>query len=169
VVAFWLCWGALVAQRLEELVRARGNTRRLLQQGAVEVAGGHYPLMVLLHLGWFAGWLAEAQICGVSWNPAWWPLALAGQGLRLWAQAVLGPRWTTRILVVPGELPVQHGPFALLRHPNYLGVVFELLAFPMIFGAWRTALAASLLNAALLSWRIRQEERAWSATTPSGN
>ena len=156
-------------QRLEELVRARRNTRRLLQQGGMEVAPGHDALMVLLHLSWFAGWLTEMHLWPGAWNPAWLPLALAGQGLRLWTQAVLGPRWTTRILVVPGEAPVGKGPFAFLRHPNYLGVVAELWAFPMLFGAWRTACIASLLNAALLSWRIRQEERAWKASTPSGN
>jgi methyltransferase len=89
-------------------------------------------------------------------------LALAGvvaaQALRRWAMATLGPRWTTRVVVVPGLPPVTGGPYRLLRHPNYVAVVLELALLPCIRGAWWTALGFSLANAALLAIRIRAEE-----------
>ncbi|MBN9416399.1 MAG: hypothetical protein J0I12_13225 [Candidatus Eremiobacteraeota bacterium] len=157
-LAFWLL---LVFQRLAEVRRARHNTRKLLKEGAHEFAPRHYPIMVLLHVLWFAAWLYEGLHQGVSWNPHWLAPALAGQALRAWAQRSLGPRWTTRILVFRHEQPMRHGPFRFLRHPNYVGVVLELLSFPLVFGAWRTALGLSLANALLLSWRIRMEDKAW--------
>lgn len=161
MVSFLGLWLVLVLQRLDEVRRARLNTAALLRQGAREFAGAHYPLMVALHTLWFAAWLIEVILSGAAWNPVWWAPALAGQILRGWTRATLGRRWTTRILVLAGEQPCRRGPFVWLRHPNYLGVVLELLAFPMLVGAWRTALVFTLLNAALLGWRIRQEELAW--------
>ena len=166
MVAFAWLWGLLVAQRLAEVARARRHTRRLLQRGAREYAPGHYPIMVALHCAWFAGWLAEVLIWGAHWQTAWLAPALAGQGLRWWAQNTLGERWTTRILVIPQEQPVSGGPFRFLRHPNYIGVVLELGSFPMLLGAWRSALVFSLANAILMRWRITMEEQAWKQ---SGN
>ena len=166
MVAFAGVWLLLVIQRLAEVARARRHTRRLLERGAYEFAPGHYPVMVAVHTGWFACWLAEALLRGVAWQPAWLAPALAGQGLRWWAQTTLGERWTTRILILPREQPVISGPFRFLRHPNYVGVVLELAAFPLLFGAWRTALLFTLANAILLRWRIMMEERAWN---PSGD
>lgn len=161
MVTFLSVWLTLVLQRLAEVRRARQNTRKLLKEGAREFAPRHYPVMVLIHLCWFAGWLFEGIVHGVHWDARWLLPALLGQALRAWAQQVLGHRWTTRILVFRDEQPVHHGPFRIFRHPNYLGVVLELLSFPMMFGAWRTALLMSLANGALLSWRIRKEEQAW--------
>lgn len=164
MVTFALFWLALIAQRLAEVDRARRNTERLRKLGGREFASGHYPLMVALHTAWFAAWLAEVIQYGPHWQSQWLGLALVGQGLRWWAQSVLGQRWTTRIIVIPGEKPVTDGPFRWCPHPNYLGVVLELLAFPLLFGAWRTALAFSLANAFLLQWRITMEERAWKTS-----
>lgn len=160
-MTFLALWLALVAQRLEEVARARRNTAALKQRGAREWASGHYPLMVALHTLWFVCWLGETPHPG--WNPGWLAPALAGQLLRAWTQATLGSRWTTRVLTVPRELPVTNGPFRYFRHPNYLGVCLELLSFPMLTGAWRTAVVFSLLNAALLSHRVRCEEAAWKS------
>ena len=161
MVTFLSFWLLLVLQRLAEVRQARRNTRKLIREGAREFAPRHYPLMVLLHIGWFAGWLWEVLTYGVGWDGRWLVPALAGQLLRAWAQRILGERWTTRILVFRHEQPVDHGPFRYLRHPNYLGVALELLSFPLLFGAWRTALLISLANTLLLRWRIRMEELAW--------
>jgi methyltransferase len=117
--------------------------------------------MVAVHTVWFAGWLTEVLIWGTHWHLAWLAPAVAGQGLRWWAQTTLGERWTTRILVLSQEQAVRSGPFRFLRHPNYVGVVLELGSFPMLSGSWRTALCISLANAALLRWRISMEEKAW--------
>ena len=161
MVNFLVFWLLLVLQRLAEVRRARHNTRKLLKEGAREFAPRHYPVMVCIHVLWFAAWLLEVIHQGVTWNPNWLVPALAGQALRAWAQRSLGPRWTTRILVFRHEQPMEHGPFRFLRHPNYVGVVLELLSFPLLFGAWRTALVATLANGLLLGWRIRMEDKAW--------
>jgi methyltransferase len=145
-------------QRLAELVIARRNTRDLLARGAHEFAPGHYPLIVAVHAAWLAAlwWLAPGK-------PVSWPLialfVLLQLG-RVWVLATLGRRWTTRIIVVPGERLVARGPFRLVRHPNYLVVAGEIAVLPLAFGLWQVALLFSLLNAAVLFIRIRAEERA---------
>jgi len=63
--------------------------------------------------------------------------------------------WNVRIWVVPEAALVRRGPYRFLQHPNYLAIAIELMAAPMIFGAWRTAILVSLLNLAALRVRIR--------------
>jgi methyltransferase len=155
---------ALVAtQRLLELVLSRRNERRVRARGAVERGRGHYPLMVALHALWIASTLVEGILRGPE-VPALWPVPLAlfllAQALRYWAVFSLGESWNTRILVVPDAKLVRRGPYKYLDHPNYVVVVMEILAFPLIFGAWVTALVFTGLNAALLYVRIREENRA---------
>jgi methyltransferase len=155
---------ALVAtQRLLEFVLSRRNERRVRARGAVERGRGHYPLMVALHALWIASTLVEGILRGPE-VPALWPVPLAlfllAQALRYWAVFSLGESWNTRILVVPDAKLVRRGPYKYLDHPNYVVVVVEILAFPLIFGAWVTALVFTALNAALLYVRIREEDRA---------
>jgi methyltransferase len=155
---------ALVAtQRLLELVLSRRNERRIRARGAVERGRGHYPLMVALHALWIASTLVEGILRGPE-VPALWPVPLAlfllAQALRYWSVFSLGESWNTRILVVPGAKLVRCGPYKYLDHPNYMVVVVEILAFPLIFDAWVTALVFTALNAALLYVRIREEDRA---------
>jgi len=151
-------------ERLAELPVARANTKRLLAAGGHEVAPGHYPLIVALHAGWLAAlWLLALD------RPVSVPLLAAFLLVevgRLWVLSTLGKRWTTRIIVVPGETLVRTGPFRLLNHPNYAVVIAEIALLPLVFGLWRTALAFSLLNALLLTIRIREENRALSACRP---
>jgi methyltransferase len=151
---------ALVAlQRLGELLYAARNARALRRRGAVEHGSGHYPLFVALH----AAWLVAILLAVPPETPVAW-LPLAGfcvlQGLRLWVVATLGPYWTTRIFTVPGAPLVRSGPYRLLRHPNYAVVIGEIALLPLAFGAWRIAILFSILNLALLVWRVRIEERA---------
>ena len=150
-------------QRLLELAYSRRNERRLRARGAVERGAGHYPLMVGLHVLWLVSTLAEGLLRGPE-IPAWWPLPLAAfllvQPLRYWAIVSLGTNWTTRVLVVPGVKLVKGGPYRYLPHPNYVVVAVEVLTFPLIFGAWITALVFSVLNATILFVRIRTENRA---------
>jgi methyltransferase len=156
---------ALVAlQRLLELGLSRRNERILRARGAVERGQGHHPLIVALHALWLLSTLVEGISRRDSDLPALRPLPLAlfllVQPLRYWAILSLGENWNTRILVVPGAKLVGRGPYRFLRHPNYVVVVVEILTFPLIFGAWITALVFSMLNAILLSARIRDENRA---------
>ncbi len=150
-------------QRLVELVLARRNERRARARGAVERGRGHYLLIVALHSLWLLATLIEGLLRGPE-LPALWPVPLAlfllVQPLRYWALVSLGERWNTKILVVPGAKPIRRGPYKYLRHPNYVVVVVEILTFPLIFGAWVTALVCTVLNAAVLWVRIREENRA---------
>jgi methyltransferase len=157
---------ALVAvQRLFELVLARRNERRARARGAVERGQRHYLLIVALHTLWLVCTLVEGLLRGPE-LPAFWPVPLAlfllVQPLRYWAIFTLGESWNTKILVLPGEKLIRHGPYRYLDHPNYVVVVVEILTFPLMFGAWITALVFTVLNAAILSVRIRDENRALS-------
>ena len=157
----WL-WGLLTLvalQRLGELVYARRNTARLLAQGGHEVGGGHYPVIVLLHLAWLA---AMAFAIPAETEPQWLLLAvfLLLQAARLWVIASLGPYWTTRIITLPQAPLVRHGPYRFLRHPNYLVVALEIAVLPLAFGAWQIAVIFSLLNGLALAQRVRIEEAA---------
>ena len=148
--------------RLLELAYARRNTRRLLAMGGHEVAPGHYPLIVSLHVAWFAA----MALCIRPDHPAsLWLLGLFAilQVMRAWAIHSLGPSWTTRIITVPGAPLVRTGPYRWLHHPNYLVVMGEIATLPAAFGAWRIALAFSLLNASVLAWRVHCEELALAA------
>ena len=145
-------------ERLAELWLARRNTKALMANGAVEVAAGHYPLIVLLHAMWLAGlWLLGWQ---QSVGTVWLAIFLVLQVLRVWVLATLGPRWTTRIIVQPGLPLVASGPYRLLSHPNYVVVVGEIAVLPMCLGLPWYALVFSIANAAVLTIRIRAENAA---------
>lgn len=149
----------LVAQRLAELAWSRRNERRLRARGAVEHGAAHYPLIVALH----GGLLAVLALLAPGDRPIalpWLALLLALQPLRAWALLTLGERWTTRVLVLPGTPPVGHGPYRLLRHPNYLVVALEVPVIALAAGEPWAALGFGLANLALLGLRIRVEDRA---------
>jgi len=153
----------VTAQRLAELAIAQRNTRRLLAAGGVERGAGHYPLMVGLHAAWLAGlWLLA---WGRPANLAWLAVYLLLEVLRVWVLMSIGRRWTTRIIVVPGETLVRKGPYRFIPHPNYAVVVGEIAVLPLVFGLTVYALVFSLLNASLLWVRIRTESAALSEAT----
>jgi methyltransferase len=151
-------------ERLIEVNTARRNAEWSFERGGTEHGGGHYPVMVLLHAGLLAGCLAEVHYAGRPFIAALaWPmlvLVVAAQALRWWCVAVLGPRWNTRVIVVPGMPLVDRGPYRLMRHPNYLAVVVEGAALPLVHGAWITALCFTLANVPLLAVRLRCENAA---------
>jgi len=148
----------VTAQRLGELVLARRNTARLMARGAVEVAPGHYPLVVGLHAAWLAGlwWFGLGRDVDLAWLAVFAVLQL----LRVWVLVTLGPRWTTRIVVLPGEPLVRAGPYRFLGHPNYCVVVGEILVLPLAFGLVWYGVVFTILNAAVLAIRITAENRA---------
>ena len=156
---------ALVAlERLAELVVAKRNAAWSFANGGVEHGKEHYPFMVLLHTSFLIGAPLEVCLLERPFLP-WlgWPclaLAVATQALRWWVITTLGPRWNTRVIVIPNLPPVVGGPFRYLQHPNYLAVVVEGLVLPLFHTAWITALVFTVLNALLLRERIRVEDRA---------
>jgi methyltransferase len=137
----------------------------------VETGKGHYPFMVLLHTGLLAGCLVEAIVADRPFIPAlgWTMLAvvLLAQGLRWWCITVLGPQWNTRVIVVPELALVASGPYRWFRHPNYVAVVAEGVALPLVHDAWITAVVFTLLNVPLLAVRIRAEEAALATAAPT--
>jgi len=148
-------------QRLGELIIARRNTARLLSQGAVEVAPGHYPLLVGLHTAWLLGlWYFVVARSLASPDPILITVFFALQGLRVWVLMTLGSRWTTRIIVLPGERLVDRGPYRWLSHPNYCVVAGEILVLPLAFGLVWYGVVFSVLNLALLWVRIGAENKA---------
>ena len=148
-------------QRLGELALSRHNTAKLLARGAIEVGARHYPLLVSVHAAWLVALWMWGRDQAVDLT------ALAGfvalQGLRLWILATLGSRWTTRIIVLPGEPLVVSGPYRYFSHPNYAVVAGEIALLPVALHLPVTALVFTALNAAVLWIRIRAEARALSS------
>lgn len=154
----WVVLALVALQRVVELFYSARNTRRLLANGGVETGTVQYPFIVALHAAWLA---SMAVLIPADTPPNWWLLGAyaALQPVRVWTIATLGPYWTTRIISVPGRPLVLSGPYRFLRHPNYVVVCAEIALLPLAFGAVEIAIVFSILNASLLSWRIRVEER----------
>ena len=155
---------AVGLERLAELVVSKRNAAWALARGGVEHGRGHYPAMVLLHTGLLVGAVAEVWLLDRPFIPAlgWTMLVLviASQALRWWCIGSLGRQWNTRVIVVPGLSLVTRGPYRYLRHPNYVAVVVEGAALPLVHSAWLTAVTFTALNAVLLAVRIRVEDNA---------
>ena len=156
--------GLVAVMRLAELAVSRRNIARLRARGAVEVGRSLYPWMVAVHTGFLLSCVAEVWLLDRRMIPTVAVLALAlltaAAALRYWVMATLGDRWSTRVMILPDSRPVDGGPFRWLRHPNYLAVVVEFVALPMVHTAWLTALVFSAANALVLDRRIRTEEAA---------
>ncbi|MET7648294.1 isoprenylcysteine carboxyl methyltransferase family protein [Streptomyces sp. NPDC005426] len=162
---------AVAAERLAELAVALRNTRWAMARGGTESGRSHYPAMVALHTALLAGCLVEAGLADRPFAPLpGWPMVavvVAAQTLRWWCIRTLGPRWNTRVIVVPGLPLVTGGPYRLLRHPNYVAVAAEGIALPLVHGAWLTAVLFTVLNAALMVVRVRCEEAALAGGVPA--
>lgn len=166
----------VAVERVAELVVSARNLAWSRQRGGREHSGGHYPVMVALHSGLLVGALLEARLAGRRPRRGLMvPMlgVLAGsQALRWWCIGALGPQWNTRIVVVPGMPVVRRGPYRWAgtrwsRHPNYVAVVAEGIALPLVGSAWVTAAAFTALNLPLLAVRIRAEEAAMAELDPA--
>jgi methyltransferase len=159
----------LAGMRLVELAISRRNIAQLRARGAVEAGAGHYPWMVALHAAFLIACPLEVWLLDRPWLPAlsaaMVALLIAAAALRYWVIATLGDRWSTRIVLVPGDPPVTAGPFRVLRHPNYLAVVVEFVALPLVHTAWLSAVIFSFANAMVLRRRVLVEEAALAQYT----
>jgi methyltransferase len=162
--AYVVLIAAVALERLAELVVSVRNLRWSKARGGREYGQGHYPAMVVLHTALLVACLLETGLLHRPIVAALaWPMfvvVLLTQGLRWWCIATLGPRWNTRVVVVPGLALVARGPYRRLRHPNYVAVVVEGVALPLVGSAWLTAIVFTALNAVLLRVRIRTEDAA---------
>ena len=161
---FTLLIVAVVLERLAELVVSKRNAAWSFERGGVETGQRHYVVMVVLHSGFLVGALVEVWLREPEFVPAlgWTMLALvvASQALRWWCIATLGHQWNTRVIVVPGLPRVTGGPYRFMSHPNYVAVVVEGFALPLVHSAWITAIVFTVCNAVLLSVRLRVENQA---------
>jgi len=168
VIPYLVFLGLVAVERMFELALSRRNAAWAFSQSGVEHGRGHFAAMKLLHTGFFAACALEVVLLERPFLP--WlgfpmlALAVGAQALRYWAIASLGKRWNVRVITIPGMSLSTAGPFRFLRHPNYLAVVLEGIAIPLIHTAYLTALGFSLLNALMLRTRIRCEERALGLT-----
>jgi methyltransferase len=170
-VLFTVLVAAVALERLAELVVSKRNAAWSFERGGVETGQRHYLVMVVLHTGLLVGALLEAWLLRPEFHPALgYPmlaLVLASQALRWWCIATLGPRWNTRVIVVPGLPLVTGGPYRLTSHPNYVAVVVEGLALPLVHSAWITAVVFTACNAVLLTVRLRVENAALASAARS--
>lgn len=166
LAAYMALIAATAVERLVELVISRRNAAWSFAHGGREFGAAHFRVMVLLHVALLLGCAAEPWLLDRPFVP-WlgWPMlavALGSQALRWWVIGTLGRQWNTRVIVVPGGGIVRRGPYRWLRHPNYVAVVLEGIALPLVHTAWITALTFTLLNIIVLMVRISVEERALS-------
>ena len=154
-------WAALLVglQRLGELWLSRRNEAWLRDQGGREIGAGHYPVIIAVHAGWLA---AIAFLIPADAPVHWWLIALylVVQLGRIWVLTTLGRYWTTRVIDMPNAPLIGRGPYRWIKHPNYVVIVLEIAILPLAFGAWQIALVFSILNFAVLAWRIRIESAA---------
>jgi len=163
IPVFIALFSFLIFQRSVELALAERNRRWAMNHGGREYGGWAYPLIVSVHALFYVSLLLEWRFRSDGWNsqwPLWLVLLTAAQILRFWSIRSLGRCWNTRIITVPGVKLVAQGPYRFIRHPNYTVVTIELLAIPMLCGAYVTAAVFSLANALILALRIPEEERA---------
>lgn len=159
-----LLLSVVAVERLAELTLSKAHARALLARGGVEHGRAHYPWMVTLHTAFLLGCLVEPLVLQRPFVPSLgYPMlvaALTAQAIRWWAIQALGVHWNTRVIVLPSAPRIVRGPYRFLAHPNYVAVVLEGVALPLVHGAWLTALAFTVLNGWLLSVRVRTEDAA---------
>ena len=164
MIWYLLLIGAVAVERLAEVVVAERHRSVSKERGGVEFGAAHYPAMVTLHTALLAGCLLEPVLLHRPFIPALgWPMlviAVAAQALRWWCITTLGYQWNTRVIVIPGAARITGGPYRFLPHPNYVAVIAEGIALPLVHTAWITALVFTILNAVLLRTRIHVENAA---------
>ncbi|MCV7259763.1 isoprenylcysteine carboxyl methyltransferase family protein [Mycobacterium shimoidei] len=165
---YYLLILAVGIERLIELVISRRNAQWAFAHGGREFGRGHYPVMVVVHAGLLIGCVAEVWALHRPFIAllGWPMLALAAlsQALRWWCVTTLGRRWNTLVIVLPETPLVRRGPYRWLHHPNYVAVVLEGVALPLVHTAWLTAATFTVVNALLLTVRLRVENQALGYT-----
>jgi methyltransferase len=169
-ILFTVLIGAVALERLAELIVSKRNAAWSFERGGVETGQRHYLVMVVLHSGLLVGALVEVWVRRPEFEPvlglSMLAIVLGSQALRWWCIQTLGPRWNTRVIVVPGLPLVTGGPYRFISHPNYVAVVLEGFALPLVHSAWITAIVFTVCNAVLLTVRLRVENQALASGAP---
>lgn len=152
----------IISLRLLELAVARKNEKWVRQQGAVEYGKKHYPYIVLLHTLFIVSMIVEYIVRGGAFNYILFLSFLLLTIFKVWVIASLGKYWNTKILRVPGSVFIKKGLYKFFKHPNYFIVICEIILIPIIFNLYFTAIIFTVLNAVMLTVRIREEEKVWA-------
>jgi methyltransferase len=164
MVWYVLLIATVAVERLAEVVVAERNRRWSRERGGFEAGARHYPVMVLLHTALLVGCVLEVAVLHRPFIPTlgfpMLALVVAAQVLRWWCITSLGRQWNTRVIVVPGAPRITGGPYRWIPHPNYVAVIVEGIALPLVHSAWFTAVMFTVLNAALLRTRVQVENAA---------
>lgn len=164
MIAYIALIAAVAVERVAELVVSKRNLAWSRERGGTEFGAGHYPVMVVLHTALLVGCIVEVVALQRPFIPSLgWPMlavVAATQVLRWWCITTLGHHWNTRVVVIPGAQRVTGGPYRFIPHPNYVVVVVEGIALPLVHTAWLTAIVFTVLNAALLRTRLKVENAA---------
>jgi methyltransferase len=167
LTVYWTLLSVIACERVVELVVSARHANALLRRGGIEYGFGHFPVMIALHIALIAGCVLEPLLGHRAFIPAlgaaMLAVTVAANALRWWCITTLGERWTARVIVLPGAPLVRSGPYRWFSHPNYVAVIVEGAALPLTGSAWITACAFTVLNAALLTVRIRCETGALAA------
>lgn len=161
----------VAGERIVELVISKRNLDWSFAQGGVEYGRSHYKYMVVIHTFLLIGALVEVWASRPNLQPllfwGFFALAMGSQALRWWCIGTLGKRWNTLVVIIPGLSAISGGPYRWLKHPNYVAVVIEGIALPMVGSAWRTALIFTVLNIFVLSARLKSENAALASLPQS--
>jgi len=153
----------LITQRLSELYVASRNEKWLRSQGAVEYGKEHYPYIVTMHTMFIVSMIVEYLLSASSpLNYVFLMLFILLLVFKYWALSSLGKYWNTKIFRVPGSGPVKKGPYKIFKHPNYFIVICEIAIIPLVFNLYYTAIIFTVLNAVMLTVRIKVENKVWA-------
>lgn len=159
IFTLFICF--LVAQRLFELFISSHNAKWLIKNGAIEYGREHYPFMVALHTLFIISLIAEYIWHGAGIiNYYLLILFFILIGIKFIVISTLGTYWNTRIYKVPGSKPVATGIYKYIKHPNYIIVICEIAIIPLTFQLYHTAVIFTILNAIMLTVRIKKENEA---------
>lgn len=159
---FILFTAFIIFLRLLELAVANKNEKWVRAQGGVEYGQKHYPYIVLLHTLFIASMIVEYIFKGGAFNYSLLFIFLLLAIFKVWVIVSLGKFWNTKILRVPGSAFIKKGPYKFFKHPNYFVVICEIIIIPMVFNLYFTAIIFTILNALMLTVRIREEEKVWA-------
>ena len=162
--AYLLLLLLIVAERFFELFISRRNARTAFARGGVEVGRAHYRMIVAMHSMFLFSCAFESMLDAYDDWPILSAAALIGtfaaEFLRYGAVVTLGEHWNTRVIVLPDMTPVTRGIYRWVRHPNYIAVILEIAALPLVRACWVTAIVFTVANAWILWIRIPEEEAA---------
>jgi len=157
IPAMWLAWVVywwISARGVKPVLRREPLYSRLIYTIPLWVA-----VFLLAATGPMGGGLSERFLPRESWLAAL-AIGLTAAGLlfAVWARRHLGGNWSGTVTIKEGHQLVTTGPYALVRHPIYTGLLLAFIGSAVAIGEWRGVLAV-VVAAASFVYKLRLEER----------